>query len=108
MVANKPKNNSWFTAFTNLIVDSLFSYFWRGIPLYFIWNYGLSQELKLPQLSFLFFFCLVAFIQILFHLDKLKQINKQIDIFYNLMLFDALERFAKIQVPKKLEESLDK
>jgi hypothetical protein len=89
------KKPSWFDLFTWGAVASLIFCFIRAIPLYFIWNLCLAQELHLQQLSYIFFVCAVAFLKTLLYSEQLNKIgftmstmSNQMNTLYNLMLWE--------------------
>lgn len=118
-VTQAPTSAGWFTVFTANTIDFILLALIKSAPLYFIWNWCLSKELHLQQLSYPFFFCGFIFLQFLFYSKQREQLlfrtedmAKHMKQLHDLTLFNLsrqlLNESKNIDNKEKVEKVEDK
>lgn len=89
-----PPKPTLFTNITRKILDIVLHAVLYSIPLYFIWNFGISQELHIQELSYSFFICVMIFMRVFLFSTQLADIKFTLDNIYNLLLLDMSRRIV--------------
>lgn len=114
-VTPKVPGSSIFSIITEVIIKSLLGAAFKGVLLYFIWNYTISQELHLQEFSLIFCACAALFTEILLSspgeasiIIQLSDLNKKITTLNNLTsLKMTLDAMAGPLPPKPWESESD-